>query len=340
MTPDDARWVADRFSLGGFRSVGWVARGAMGEVHRLVTDTGEYAVKRAFWREDPDDVVESRARFEVGFVERCLEAGVNVPRPVLAGDGSVLARDDSGTGWRVHEFAPGVVPDRSDLAAERWVLEQAALIHGLDLDPMPGDTVHAFYRVSSVDWSELAARAVASGADWAVGLRSRATEFADLGAWASSVPLGAPTLCHRDLKATNTLLDDGGRRWLLDWDDVGAHVPAREVGTVLLHHVPDEDALVTLAAAYGQAGGRRLPELPEVAELFASGVAVWLNFLAGQVEVLLDPTSEADHREFALPSVRGLVADVPGLPVLARCGAAAGQAANRARARAPRTMGP
>ena len=78
MTPEaaeTARWVADRFALGTVCSMEWVARGATGEVHRLVTDTGPYAVKRAFWREDPDGVVESRARAEVSFVERCRAEG-------------------------------------------------------------------------------------------------------------------------------------------------------------------------------------------------------------------------------------------------------------------------
>ena len=40
MTPEaaeTARWVADRFALGTVRSMEWVARGATGEVHRLVT---------------------------------------------------------------------------------------------------------------------------------------------------------------------------------------------------------------------------------------------------------------------------------------------------------------
>ena len=329
--------MADRFALGRVRSMGRVARGAMGEVHRLVTDVGAYAVKRGFWREDPDDAVESRARFEVGFVERCRGAGVPAPRPVRAADGSVIARDAAGTGWRVHHFARGSVPHRTDHTAQRWVLEQGALIHGLALEPAPGDAVHEYYRTSTVDWSELAERAEAAGADWAPGLRARAAELTELGAWATSVPLGDLVLCHRDLKADNTLLGPDGLRWLLDWDDVGAHDPAREVGTVLLHHVPDEAALGALATAYGAAGGVELPEGPE---LFASGAAVWLNFLAGQVGVLVDPDSEPEHREFAEPKVRGLLDDLPGRTVLGRSGRVAGQAANRERGRRPLTMGP
>lgn len=294
---ETARWVADNFGLVRVRSMEWVARGAVGEVHRLVTDTGAYAVKRAFWREDPDGVVESRARHEVAFVERCLGAGLLAPRPVLARDGSVLVRDASGTGWRVHVFAPGVVPDRSDLAA----------------------------------------RAVAVGTEWAPRMRARAAEFGELGARATSVPLRSPVLCHRDLKANNTLVERDGTRWLLDWDDVGAHDPAREVGTVLLHHVPDEAALGLLAAAYGAAGGAPLPEGPE---LFASGVAVWLNVLAGQVGVLLDAEAEPEHRAFALPKVRGLLEDVPAHDVLVRCGVVAARTANRERRVRPPTMGP
>lgn len=94
---------------------------------------------------------------------------------------------------------------------------------------------------------------------------------------------------------------------------------------------------MTLAAAYGAAGG---VELPEGAELFASGVAVWLNFLAGQVGVLLDPGSEQGHRDFTLPEVRGLLEDVPADAVLERCGRVAAQAANRVRRGRPLTMGP
>jgi Ser/Thr protein kinase RdoA (MazF antagonist) len=334
---DTARWLAARFALGRVHGMARVARGASGEVHRLVSDQGAYAVKRAFWREATDEVVESRARVEVGLVERCRVAGLRAPSPVVSVDGSVVARDDRDRGWRVHDFAPGAARDRSDLPAERWVLEQGAVIHRLALDPAPGDAVDEWYTTVARGWEHLAAGAEDAGADWPPLLRDRAAELADLGDWATSVPQGDLVLCHRDLTADNTLVEPDGTRWLLDWDDVGAHEPAREVGTVLLHHVRDEGALAVLAAAYGSAGG---VELPEGAELFASGVAVWLNVLAAQVGVLLDSEAESEHQDFALPAVRGLLADLPPLGQLERCGLLAGQAANRARAARPRTMRP
>ena len=106
MTPEaaeTARWVADRFALGTVCSMEWVARGATGEVHRLVTDTGPYAVKRAFWREDPDGVVESEpARGQ--FVERCRAEGVvplDLSSPLTARDRPRRRRDR----LAVHAFA-------------------------------------------------------------------------------------------------------------------------------------------------------------------------------------------------------------------------------------------
>ena len=117
---------------------------------------------------------------------------------------------------------------------------------------------------------------------------------------------------------------------------MSAHDPAREVGTVLLHHVPDDAALGLFAAAYSAAGGAPLPEGPE---LFASGVAVWLNVLAGQVGVLLDAEAEPEHHEFALPKVRGLLEDVPAHDVLVRWGVVAARTANRERRVRPPTMG-
>ncbi len=193
--------------------------------------------------------------------------------------------------------------------------------------------MHPFYTTVDVGWAALADRAVDAGADWAPRLAGRSAELADLAAWASATPLGPTRRCHRDLKANNTLLEPDGRRWLLDWEDAGPHDPAREVGTVLLHHVPDEGVLGRLAAAYGAAGG---VALPEGAEVFASGIAVWLNFLGGQVGVLLDPDAGAEHHAFATPKVRGLLDDVPDASTLERCGRLVARAARDG----ARTMGP
>jgi len=304
----------------------------MGAVHRLDTTTGSFAVKRAFWQENPPEVAEALAEREVDLVERARGVGVRAPRPVRSRGGAVVAHDPEGVAWRVHEFAPGHVPHRSDEDAQQWVLCCGARIHGLGLAAGPGEDVHPFYTTVDVDWADLADRAGDSSADWAPRLAARCAELADLAAWASAAPLGPTRRCHRDLKANNTLLEPDGHRWLLDWEDAGAHDPAREVGTVLLHHVADEGALARLAAAYGAAGG---VALPEGAGVFASGIAVWLNFLGGQIGVLLDPDAGAEHRAFATPKVRGLLDDVPDASALERCGRLAARAARDG----ARTMG-
>ena len=67
----------------------------------------------------------------------------------------------------MHAFAGGVVPDRSDLPAQQWVIEHGALIHRLALEPAPGDTVHEWYTTTEVDWDGLADRSADVGTDWA-----------------------------------------------------------------------------------------------------------------------------------------------------------------------------
>ena len=275
-------------------------------------------------------MAEARAECETDLVERCRAVGIRAPLPVRSVSGTLIVTDDAE--WRVHEFAPGVVPRRCDEDAHRWVLEQGALIHRLDVEPAPGDSVDGWYTTSSADWAGPVDRATDAGVERAPDLAGRAAELADLAAWATGSVLGPPRLCHRDLTVNNTLVEGDGTRWLLDWEDCGPHDPVREVGIVLIDHVRDDAVLARLPAAYGRTGGVDLPAGPT---LFASGIAVWLNFLAAQVDVLLDAETAAEHREFARASVRGLLRDVPDARTLERCGTLVARAARDA----ARTMG-
>ncbi len=125
-------------------------------------------------------------------------------------------------------------------------------------------------------------------------------------------------MCHRDVKAVNTLLGPGGERWLLDWDNCGPLESWREFGNLLLHHVGRDLAVVDIVGAYRDAGGCALPASPAV---FATGVAVWLNFLHGQALVALDDAADREHRKFAAAGVTALVDGMPTVRALERASA-------------------
>ncbi|MGI8947433.1 MAG: hypothetical protein ACR2FV_05545, partial [Ornithinimicrobium sp.] len=109
----DLRFVAARFGLGRPRAVAAGARGAMGEIYRLDTDTGVYAVKRLLW-EVPE---ESAAQREVAFAQLCGTVGVPSPRVLRTAEGAILLPAGSAdTAWRVAEWVEGSRPARLDPA--------------------------------------------------------------------------------------------------------------------------------------------------------------------------------------------------------------------------------
>lgn len=305
VTPSVARSsigrVAERFGLGTPTCVQPVARGAMGEVLHLVSDSGRYAVKRLFW-EVP---TERDAREQVEFAERCALADVPSPRAVRTPDRDVLAEVD-GQVWRVAQWADGQVPDRTDAEAARWLAGAAGRLHHRG-EPLPGAVVDPWYLRADHDWAGLAERASLGAAPWASVLAARVTELAETSSWLEAVPEGEPVRCHRDLKAQN-LLRDGQRWWLLDWDNVGPLAPWRELGILLVHHWREPETLSSLTGRYLSAGG---PAYQRGAEVFASGVAQWLNVFAGQAQALLDPATARADRAFAEPLVLGLAEDLP-----------------------------
>ncbi|WP_117209795.1 hypothetical protein [Allorhizocola rhizosphaerae] len=78
-----------------------------------------------------------------------------------------------------------------------------------------------------------------------------------------------------------------------------------------------------VASAYRLGGGELVPDGPE---LFATGLAVWLNFLYGQICGALDPAMDDRFRASAVESAGHLVCGIPGLDALT---AAARTAARR-----------
>lgn len=310
----DGEWIADAYRLGALRGWSLAARGAMGEIYRLSTTRGDYAAKVFFW-EAPD---ETRAESVVTFTANCRAAGVPSPTTERSVTGAPLTvHRRTGLVWQVQRWVPGRVPGGGDVPTAVWLAQQMATIHRLAL-PCGGDTIDEWYTEVRHDWQGLADHANQVGVPWAGGLAERATEFEALTALVNSVAIDEPVYCHRDVQANNTLLDDDGRRWLLDWDNCGPQEPWREFGNLLLQHVEDDDAVAGMAAAYREAGGLDWPQAPD---LFATGLAVWLNFLHEQAHVALDAAADPGHRTFATEKVAALVAGMPSMQALERAAA-------------------
>lgn len=306
----DAELIAQAYGLGSV--VGWkpAARGWAGEIFQLVTDSGTYAAKE-FLTQQPDA---ARIGRQVAFADKCRAAGVPNPEtePTSRGD---LLFDHPGTGrpWLVQRWAYGIVPGRKDLPTACWLASQAAVIHRLAVPSDPDEPVTPFYTEARNGWDDIAATASNAAIAWAARLEARIGEFEELAALVNATPVGEVVTCHRDLKATNTLVDGNGGRQLLDWDTAGPQAPWRELGMLLLHHVGDDDALGAVAQAYQSGGGE--PWRGGV-ELFASGLAVWLNFLYGQIRGALDPEMDERFRLSAQDSAERLVDGIASIDAL------------------------
>ena len=304
-----ARALASAFGVGAAARVDLAARGAMGRVFRLETDSGVWAAKQVFWEYPTEDEAAGLA----AFIDSCRASGVSAPALLPSSSGQYVVALDAGEGpWMLQEWVDGVEPAPGDVETCRWLMVQAARIHALDLPAVDqGDDLAWYTRVDD-NWDEVVDGTRAAGVAWAEPMAGRVAEFRELAAMANEVPIGPTVLCHRDLHGGNTLVGAAGRS-LIDWDNAGPHEPWREVGNALLALSADPGVAASLAGDYLAGGGRDLPDgLP----LFATGVAVWLNFIQAQAKLLLDPSQDADHRSHAAAAVAQMMEEMPTLAQL------------------------
>jgi Ser/Thr protein kinase RdoA (MazF antagonist) len=295
-----------RFGLGQMTGdPDYVTRGFMGEIWRLTTTRGGFAVKWQFpWAAAgslPADVPVQLA---------AADAGIPLPLPVLAPDGVAVA-ELGGRQVRVYEWAdlaePLVPPLSAARAAEAGRL--LGLFHGLALPAADrggntaGDeadgTVDPWYTQvpDSAYWTGLAGRASAARTAWAPAL-ARARGL--IGGLSQLVipPDTPPVICHRDFNPDNVLPGADGRLIVLDWENSGPMHPEREVGYAVYTCCGGEGGLDQAAAgafleAYARASGRGV-----VIDrgFFATAIATQLNVLGVMAERALD---EPGHRAFA-----------------------------------------
>jgi aminoglycoside phosphotransferase (APT) family kinase protein len=304
--PSHADWhaLADRFDLGRIRGdASYVARGAMGQIWRLRTGAGDWAVKWQFpWA--PTDARPADVPLQLA----AAAAGIPLPLPVVAPDGAavVRVRDEHA---RVYEWmdlgepVPPPVPEA--IAAEAGRL--LGLLHGLAIHAA-GPVDPWYTEVPGAGcWAGLAGQAAAAGVSWASRLAAAQPLIADLSKWAGP-PSGRPAIaCHRDFNPDNVLPAAGtGRLVVLDWENAGPLDPARELGYAVFTWCTgngrfDRSAADALLAAYAQASGAAAAPGPG---FFGTAVATHLNVLRVMAERAL---TEPDHRGSAEEFIASLL---------------------------------
>jgi Ser/Thr protein kinase RdoA (MazF antagonist) len=244
----DAAEVADRFGLGRVveLSSGPVARGRQGEIWRLETADGRWAVKVPFHGSD-----ESQARISTQLQEAACAAGVPAPSVRRTTEGRVFARVGDRP-VRLYEWIDLGRPDpQLDPALVGATL---AAIHQVFV-PAEGP-VDPWYvePVGPAAWDRLAEQLRAAAAPFAGRFAALRDELVALEHWLA--PPSALRTCHRDLWADNVRPTAQGGVCVIDWENSGPADPSQELACVLFEFGrTDPGRARALMAAYGTAGG-------------------------------------------------------------------------------------
>jgi len=224
MDPAAAPRIAALFDLGDEAILDPEAvRGELGQVQRLTTSRGTYAVKESF---DPVDhsAAEASARFQVA----CHDAGVPCPRPMAALDGGYLAIVDE---------VPVRVQTWTDLADPDPALDPAvvgttsALLHRVAAPT--GGPAHPWYTeaVGHAEWRALVKASRAAGAPYAEQLADLVPHLLEVERILA--PMTPTQWCHLDLFADNLRGTPTGGVCVIDFDNAGPGDPSRELALVL-----------------------------------------------------------------------------------------------------------
>jgi len=276
-------------------SMGLASRGQQGQVWRLATTDGVYAVKELIMRQ-----TEADAQVEVAYQEAVLATGtVAMPRPRRTVDGQVLT-EIAGHQVRAYEWVELLPADqRLDPVLVGSVL---AAVHQIAF--APARPLHLWYTepVGSDRWRQLADAA-----------RAVRAPFAD--AFAAGIPallrleevLEAPRHlqnCHRDLWADNMLPLPGGGLCVVDWENCGLEDPGQEIPMSLIDFCFGDLARVAaLYAAYLEAGG---PGRITGPGSFSMVIAQFGHFWEAAVAGYVAPAASVDAQQRSLERIAEL----------------------------------
>ncbi len=243
----DAAEIAARFSLGNAATLsGPVARGEVGQVWRLSTSRGSFAVKEPF-EPTPLDEVREHADYQ----EAAHVAGIPVPALLRADDGDAFV-ELAGVQVRVFEWVDLLERDPNVDPAQ--VGRIVASIHRLEFrGRLPTDPWYTEV-IGSDRWDALLDALHTNGAPFAGRLSEMRDELVALERLMEE-PRSLQT-CHRDLWADNVLRTTAGGLCVIDWENCGLADPSQELALVLFEFgLGNPQRARALYRAYLEAGG-------------------------------------------------------------------------------------
>jgi hypothetical protein len=278
--------LADRYSLGADAVLsGPVARGEQGQVWRLSTSLGTWAVKELLVRQSQSD-----ACADADYQDAVRAAGVPMPGVVRTTTGDVLA-DLGPVLVRAYEWVdlhgPDLGLDPADVASVVASVHRVRVSGDGQVDPWHAEPV------GSDRWDELVRALDTSGAPFSGDLARFRAELVALEGLLER-PRDLQT-CHCDLWADNVLGTPNGRLCVIDWENCGPADPSQELGMVLFEFARGNARRArSLYDAYVDAGGPGRIDRPGN---FSMAIAQIAHIAEHDCERWLDPAASTLDRE-------------------------------------------
>jgi Ser/Thr protein kinase RdoA (MazF antagonist) len=288
LEPGNAELIGAEYELGGGATMsGPVARGELGQIWRLDSSRGSFAVKEWF-----EDIPENELLEGAAFQEAAGVADVPCPRILRRRDGSLLLAL-AGTMTAVYGWVD--IGERDPMIDPAAVGALVAKLHRVTFagreptDPWYTDPIGA------ERWDELIQELRQRGAPFAERLAAYRDELVALEALI--VPPASVRTCHRDLWADNLRATPGGELCLIDWDNAGDADPNGELALILFEYCRgDAGRARSLHDAYREAGG---PGRVRAASDFSMPIAQLSHIGERACRLWLDATNDLDRARAA-----------------------------------------
>jgi len=296
--PESALSIAAAYDLGPVIDfAGPVARGEQGEVWRLTSASGTWAVKTTF-----APLPAAQAEVPAEFQARAEAEGVPAPTGRRTVDGQWVVDVDDTT-IRVFAWVEMEAPDPQ--LDPVLVGRTVAALHRAVLPT--GEPPHEWYTepVGAAAWAEILVEAQQQRAPFADQLAVVCADLVDVESMVR--PMTAVQICHCDLWADNVRGTPDGGILVIDWDNAGPADPSRELAMVLFEFGRGRpDRLQLLYDAYLAHGG---PGRIEAEADFSTVIAQLHHIGAMQLRRWLDPALAASERARALTSIAEFLDD-------------------------------